>query len=255
MEANNLKSRTKANDIHAITAELAMLVGRLGAITTDLMSGRRKGEVRPDQRLTILHACEPGKAHNRSYTIDARGHAEAVLKNREGISAADASQVWGLMRDLSERMPHSRICVLPDPDDHSKLLADGTVGTASGKMLPPNQYLASRVAIFSQCVPDAVAIRFKRIHSDRQRNYVEVLDAEGGMMLCTDATAINDMLRRLAMAMDDDESKHLIHRRHAWLASLGVAEATLFPALDVLGTLLRVGPVDTCYLREHGGSR
>ncbi|WP_440986177.1 hypothetical protein ACQHIH_21780 (plasmid) [Xanthomonas sontii] len=255
MESTNLKARTKAADIHAITAALAKMVGRLGAVSTDLMSGRRKDEVRPDQRLTILHACEPGRAHNRSYTVDARGHAETVLQNREGISASQASQVWGLMRDLWEQMPHSRICVSPDPEDNSELFADGGIRTAAGGRLAPNGYIASRIAALAECIPDAAVVRFKRIHSDRQRNYMEIVDVHGGMMLCTDASAISDSLRRMVLAMDDDESRHLRYRLAAWKVSLAVDETALIQTLDVLGSLVRFGPVDTCYLQLSGGGR
>lgn len=250
MQAASAKSRPNADVIHSIGEALCQSVNRVRAISTDLMSGRRSGVSRADQRLAILHACEPGKLHNRSYLIDARGHAEGVLRNREGIGASEATRAWGLLRDLWEVLPHSRICIRPDSPRGLVLQSTGVI-ESQGRKGTACSYTANRISSLSRLLPDAEFVRFKQINNDRHRVYIEVVDQNEGLMLSTDITAVNDMLRRMALDLRDEESIHLMNRRSTWCETLGVVQENLVPVLDHLATLVRLGPVDQCRLVER----
>lgn len=235
-----------AAQVKAIAESIGKEVGRVGSISTDL----RKGGDREDQRMVILHACESGKLHNRSYIIDARVHAESVLVNREGISAAAAMRVWGLMRDLWELAPHSRLCVRQDAPEGYLLQPNGVMLPAGGSTVA-NDYLASCVQQLHALLPLARAVDCKLIRNDRLRVYVEVIGIDDSLLLCTDAQAINDMIRRIALGLSDPESLHLKHRLKAWSLSLGVSQDQMLPVLDQLASLVRFGPFDRCELANE----
>lgn len=251
-EGELMKQRVKAADVRAVAGAIGAEVRRVGSISTDLRTGLHKGKNLQPQRLAILHACESGKLHNRSYIIDARAHAEDVLVKREGINEAAAVRTWGLMRDLWEMLPHSRLCVSPDDMEGSVLLANGAVRSSAGTT-SANPYIAGRIQQLHALLPEASKVLFNQIRNDRLRVYVEIHDAEGGLMLCTDGQAINDMTRRVALELSDEESLHLQHRRDAWVASLGITQGNLLPVLDLLGSLIRMGPVDACELVVEEG--
>lgn len=241
-----MTQEVKSAQVKEIAGLICKEVARVGSISTDLRIGRD----RESQRMVILHACESGKLHNRSYIIDARSHAESVLVNREGINAAAAVRVWGLMRDLWELAPHSRLCVRPDAPEGYLLKSDGVLHTDAANSVA-NEYLASCLQRLHALVPQARAVDFKLIRNDRVRVYVEVIGADDRLLLCTDGQAIYDMIRRLALGLTDPESQHLQHRLNAWAVGLGVPVDQMLPVLDRLASLVRFGPFDRCELTNE----
>src|SRR5688572_21118492 len=99
--------RPNIQKIHNLANELANIVPRVRALTTEPRPMHKGHNQTLDTPMVTLMAMEPSRAHNRSYIVTAREHAEQVIINREnGVSPDQARQAWGLMRDLYEALPH-----------------------------------------------------------------------------------------------------------------------------------------------------
>lgn len=249
MQPNTTYVRANVAHVKDLVQQIGDSLSRVRAISTDLLEGRKRvGQQYMDQRIAIVHACEPKKLHNRSYIIDARAHAVSVMVNRECVSEAIANHVWGLFRDLWECQPHSRICVDPDPEQGVILQSTGFVWTRGKTAKKAHPYIIERIELLSTLIPEAASIHFQQINSDRPRVYVQLRDASDGLMLCTDIAAIQEMVRRIAQIGSNEEVGFMANRRDAWMSSLGIDESSLLIVLDVLASIIRFGPPDVCLL-------
>lgn len=245
-----MTARPHISKIHRLASELATIVPRVRALTTEprpMHKGHNQGS---DTPMVTLMAMEPSRAHNRSYIVSAREHAEQVIVNREkGVSQEQAQQAWGLMRDLYEALPHARICNRPDSPLGRVVDSDGSITEVDGSTLPPSALLSSTMNTISQTAPDASRLTVWGIREGRARNFVELTDATGGLMLATDVNALAFAVRSILVPSDDDDARYHKRRLHQWMRSMGIEHEQLaLQAIAAIHSIARFDVADTWHL-------
>jgi hypothetical protein len=242
--------RPAVTKITQLAEELASIVPRLRAISTDPRPMHMGHGQNVDTPMATLMAFEAGKAHNRSYIVTARAHAEQVLINREkGVTAEQAQQAWGLMRDMYELAPHSRICIKPDAPLGRKVNPDGSMDLIDGGYLPPNAHLSYLSTCVAQAAPDASLISIKGIRNGRARTFIELTDANGGLMLATDWNALAHILRSILVPSTTDDGKYDKRRLRTWMGQMGIErEEFALHGLSAIHTIARLDVADAWIL-------
>ena len=96
-----MTTRLSVQKVRELTSELSAIVPRVRAVVTEPRGKHKDRSQSNDTPMVTLMEMAAKSAHNRSYIVTAREHAEQVIINREkGVSPERARQAWGLMRDL-----------------------------------------------------------------------------------------------------------------------------------------------------------
>lgn len=242
--------RPHIDKIYQLAQELATIVPRVRVSSTEPRPMHRGHNQISDTPMVTLMAMEPARAHNRSYIVSAREHAEQVIVNREqGVSPELARQAWGLMRDLYEALPQARICNNPDSSLGRSVGSDGTITEADGDVLPPNALLSSTMSTISQAAPHASRLMVRGIREGRARNFVVLIDAAGGVMLATDVNALAFAVRSILVPSDDADARYQKRRLHQWMQAMGIEyEQDALQAIAAIHSIARFDIADTWHL-------
>ncbi|WP_394697408.1 hypothetical protein [Pseudoxanthomonas japonensis] len=245
-----MTTRLSVQKVRELTSELSAIIPRVRAVVTEPRGKHKDRSQSNDTPMVTLMEMEAKSAHNRSYIVTAREHAEQVIINREkAVSPERARQAWGLMRDLYEGIPHSRICINPDAPLGRKVTADGVITSANGSSTDANPLLSFSINSIKQAFPDAATLVIRGIRRGRSRNYVELTDANGGLMLATDVNALVYALQSILLPANDEEAKYHRRRLNQWMSLLGVdREVFAQHGLSAIHTIARLDIADTWHL-------
>lgn len=245
-----MTARIKIQQVRDLTSEISAIIPRVRVVVTDPRARHKDRVQLHDTPIVTLMEMEPKSAFNRAYIVTAREHAVRVMRKREkGVEPEQAQQAWGLMRDLYEALPFSRICIKPDMPLGREVTSDGEIKAGGHSFAEPNALLAFSINSIKQSFPDAERLTIRGIRQGRSRHYVELTDAEGGLMLAADGNALVYAMQSILLPAHDEDSLYNRRRIHQWMQHLGVdREALALHGLSAIHTLARLDIADTWHL-------